>query len=93
MKFNDIVDMILSTREEVVEDFRTPFDSKRRVTAPRANNFSTPNPVFNKNQSTGTTDAASGFLGDTNTKMHTPVFRLPRSKKKKLKLRRSDKIS
>lgn len=64
----------------MTEDFRAPFDSKRPVRVPRKHNFGSQNPVFNQNQSTGTTDAASGFKGDTNTKMSSPVFLLPKKK-------------
>jgi len=68
-------------KKVVKEDRYVPFDTKRRITAPRSKKHGHMNNVFNgDNQDSGTTQAASGFWGDTNTKMNTFVGILPKIK-------------
>ena len=78
MEFNNLI-------KKLMEDFRSPFDNKRRVTAPTARNYGTQNSIFNKNQNVA---ASSGFLGDRlNPKMNTVIFPALKVKKKKIKKR------
>ena len=84
MDFNGLVAKYLS------EDFRAPFDTKRRVTAPKSNKFSSQNRLFDTNPSSP--QAYGGFKGDSlNGKMVTSVFALPKNvrKKKRIKKRNS----
>ena len=74
MKFNELVKLLLK------EDRYAPFDTKRRVKAPNAQNYGQQNPIFNKNQNVA---AHSGFMGDRlNPKMNTAIFPMPKIRKR-----------
>jgi hypothetical protein len=76
MTFNQLVGKYLT------EDFRVPFDSKRRVTARNSSKFSSQNRVFDTDPASP--QAYSGFKGDRlNGKMITSVFVMPKIKRKK----------
>lgn len=64
-----------------------PFDTKRRITASRGKKFGSQSPnIFDTKPNSPS--KYGGFLGDTlNPRMITPIFKMPKIKKKAIKVK------
>lgn len=73
MDFNTLV-------KNILEDFRAPTDTKRKVYKPTSGKYGTINPQLNDPHDT---KAISGFKGQPGGKVRTLKFKLPKKKTKK----------